>query len=100
MDNSDEELEPEGVLHGRMVNNTLSDEDGGGSDATISPGSVHDVGLEITTDWTRKVVGGTIISKVVERGKADEMGGCPFSGLVGVEAPHPMQVGSSKVEAK
>ena len=81
MNNSYEEREPEGFLHGRAVN---IDEDWDGSDETISPGSV---GLGVG-----KVVGDT------ER--VDEMGGCPFSGSVGGEAPHPMPVGSPNVEAK
>ena len=93
MENSHEEREPEGVLHGRIVNNTLSDEDWDGSDETISPGSVHAVGLGITADGIGKVAGDTAIPGVAEREGADEMGGCPFSGLMGVEAPHSMPGG-------
>ncbi|KAF8416712.1 Protoglobin-domain-containing protein [Tirmania nivea] len=100
MNNSDEECEPEGVLHGKMVNNTLSDEDWDESDETNSPRSLHAVGLGITADGKGKAVGDTAIARAVERERVDEMGGCPFSGLMGVEAPHPIPVGSPKVDAK
>ncbi|RPB22016.1 hypothetical protein L211DRAFT_858211 [Terfezia boudieri ATCC MYA-4762] len=85
MEDFAEKFEPEGVLHGKTVNNTVSDEDLDGSDETISPGSV---GLGITADRIEKDVGDTTIPKAAERERADEMGGCPFSRLVGIGAPH------------
>jgi len=103
MENSDEECEAEGVLHGKTINsvsNTLSDEDWDGSDETISPGSAHAVGLGINADRIGNVVGDMAIPGAAERERADEMGGCPFSGLMVVEAQHSMPRESSNAEAK
>lgn len=108
-----EDLEPEGVLHGKKIIHTESDQDQSdqSDDDETAPGSPETVtaaaeGLKIGRvelgDHNSKGKLETRIPRVVKRGKAEEgigagIGGCPFSGLVGtMDGPAPHPVGSAK----
>lgn len=116
----DEELEPEGMLHGKKIINTSDDDD---TDATLttSPGELQFEGLGISVVGDVKegktpspVIGngkeGTRIPRAMKRERSEDapagMGGCPFSGIASVmEAPHPLPPNANlkdgaKVEAK